>query len=134
MGPAIALAVLLLANSASADRLSEDNDETKVSGISSWLKDTEMAVRVNSDLALRAVVCRVPFMDFTVSAIIRATKIPRHHVLQAVAELQKIGLVKLNAESRGNGTIVPSSEDARKKMRRWVYRWCASDDECGVSR
>ena len=130
---AFTVAFLFATSPASGAHLSWDRTETDLARVSAWLKDIEKLARIIADPAKRAIVCRVPFFNFTPKAMIRATKLPQTRLMHAVNELEGMGLVTL-VEERGYLQVAPASEDARVKMRRWADNWCVSDDTCGLSR
>ena len=132
--PAMALAVLLSAGPADASSQNWDYHEVELARISAWLRDVELVARINSDPVLRTIVCRVPFSDITPDALYRATKLPPARVMQAVEELKGMGLVAFGINLRGREIITAANNEARKRMRRWSYRWCGTDDRCAVAR
>ena len=93
-----------------------------------------MIARVNSDPVLRTIVCRVSFSDIPPDALYRATKLPQARVMQAVEELKGMGLIAFGINLRGREAITAANSEARKRMRRWSYRWCGTDDRCAVAR
>ncbi len=91
-------------------------------------------LRVNSDPVMRTIICRVPFSDISPESLYRATKLPVPRIMQALKELQGMGLVIFDRNLNGRLVIAPASRYARSKMRRWSYDWCGGGDECGVTR
>ena len=134
MGFVLALAVLYTANIASAKSLPSDTKDVGLMAFSSWLNDVEMALQINTDPVLRSVVCRIPFMNFTPGTLAKATHLPRGRIMQAVSKLMDMGLAKMVAGDGGRPMVVPASDEIGQKLRRWVYDWCATDDECRVAR
>ena len=126
------LAALLATGMALAEE-SSGNNQDPLSKAKSWAINLEAAARIASDPVLRAIVCRVPFANFTIEAIMRATKIPGPRLKRAVQRLEALKLIDVVRE--GNVMrIVPANESARAKMREWANKWCTSDEECGVAR
>ncbi len=128
----LGLAAMFATGIALADE-SAGNDQDPLSKAKSWAINLEAATRIASDPVLRSIVCRVPFANFTIEAIMRATKIPGPRLKRAVQRLENMNLI--NVVRQGNVMrIVPANEKARAKMREWANKWCTSDDECGVAR
>ena len=134
LGYVLALAVLIAASSAGAKSLPSDQTDGGLGAFSTWLNDIELAARINTDPVLRAIVCRIPFMNFTAAALTKATRLSRTRIMHAVGDLMDMGLVKQVTGENGRTIIVPTSDEARQKLRRWVYDWCANDDTCEVDR
>lgn len=133
LSAALAVAILLATNPANGRDSYWDRSEIELARISAWLKDTNNFLRIIADPAKRAIVCRVPFFNFTPKAIVRATRLPQARLMRAAIDLEAMGLVSL-VEERGHLQFAPASEDARVKMRRWADNWCVNNDTCGVSR
>jgi hypothetical protein len=134
MGFVLALAVLYAANTASAKSLPSDTKDDGLVAFSSWLNDVELALQINTDPVLRSVVCRIPFTNFTPGTLAKATHLSRGRVMQAVSKLMDMGLVKIVSGDKGRPIVVPASDEIRQKLRRWVYDWCTTDNECEVAR
>ena len=100
--------------------------------ISSWLKDSQVFMRINADPVKRAIVCRVPFFNFTPEAMMRATNLTRERLMRAVRELEAMGLVRVVVEN-GREQVTVSSETVRARLRAWAKDWCSSDDKCETS-
>ncbi len=131
----IALAVFFaVAGAASARDMPWDEINPQAADVAGWLKQVETVVRIHSDPAQRAIVCRVPFTNLSITALVRATQIPRPQLMSAVTKLRHRGLIEVTKDDHGHQIIVPASETARKFMRKWAYDWCASDDACEVSK
>ncbi len=130
----IPIAVLLVVSSALADNVRRDKKKSEISDVSDWLKSVEAVVRAHSDPARRAIVCRVPFTDLSITALVAATKIPRLQIMMAVSALKAQGLVELSKNIHGHQVVIPANNHARDKMRKWAYDWCASDDACDVKK
>ena len=130
----IPIAVLLIVGSALADDVRKDTKKSEPNGLSDWLKSVESVVRVHSDPVRRAIVCRVPFTDLSITALVAATKIPRPQIMMAVSALKAQGLVDLSKNIHGHQVVIPANNHAREKMRKWAYDWCASDDACDVKK
>ena len=107
-------------------------DRSHLMGVKEWLEDVEAAVRIHSDPVKRAIVCRVPFTEVSITALVLATKIPRPRIMQAAADLERMGLVKIGNNITSQWIIQPASKHALYRMWRWARHWCASDEECGV--
>ena len=133
VGRIIAIAALLAASPAAGDDSPWDYDMNSMAGFKPRIKGAEMITRINSDRVLRAIVCRVPFTDISVRALIQATKLPGKRVMSGVRGLVDLGLVTVSQNETSNDVIKPKSEEARAKMRDWAYQWCSSDDKCGVA-
>ena len=128
----LGFATLLVTGMASAGESSVE-DKGPLGQAKSWALNVEAATRIASDPVLRSIVCRVPFANFTIEAIMRATKIPGPRLKRAVQRLEAMKLIEV--VRKGNVMrIVPANEGARAKMREWANKWCTSDDECGVAR
>ncbi len=130
----IGLAILLAVSSASAKDVPLKKTSPNLSGVAGWLKQVEGVVRIRSDPVRRAIVCRVPYMELSIPALVRATKIPKPKIMFAITSLKGMGLVDISNNPSGQWIIVPASPQAREKMRRWAEDWCVSDEECGVMR
>ncbi len=137
---AIALLVLLAATPADADprknapsKRQLKSETPLIEKIESWIIDLETVVRVNSDPVLRAIVCRVPFSNYSLDALTMGTKIPKDQFERAIDKLKRRGLIA-TSRNRGITMIFPASEDAREAMRRFAMDWCTPDGECGVER
>ena len=131
---AIAIVVLLATGTAFADGVRKGVKKSDPSGVKEWLKEVESVVQIHSDPVRRAIVCRVPFTDLSITALVQATKIPRPQIMMAVSTLRGLGLVDLSKNVHGNQVVIPASDKARQRMRRWAYDWCATDDACGVNK
>ena len=116
----IATALIFVAASAKGADSPEDSpwnyDMDPMAGFKAVVKDAEMIARINTDLVLRAIVCRVPFTDISVNALLKATKLPGPRVMRGVRELKNLGLVRV--EGTDEKTIKPASQEARKKMKK----------------
>ena len=129
----IGLLTLFVVGSAWAADSSWEDDRSPLGKAKAWARDVEAMARVHSDPVLRSIVCRVPYEDFTVEAIMRATKIPGPRLKRAVQLLERMGLVEV-VQNGNVMRLVPASEKAREKMRRWSEQWCVGDDACSVAR
>ena len=98
-----------------------------------WSRDFEMLFRVNADPVLRAIVCRVPFTNWSLDALAMGTDIPKDRFFDSMRLLDEMGLVT-HSERNGITIIRPASEFARVKMRKFAREWCTSDDTCGVKK
>ncbi len=145
LGPAIALIVLLAAGPARAEELPggylkqqieiETKEDITAKNIEAWIWDIDAIFRLNRDPVLRAIICRVPYMDFTIESIAWATKFSLTRIQSAVVELRNMGLVIAGDEHDGDMLIRPESTEARAIMRHWAEDWCdSSDAECAVAR
>ena len=128
----IATALILVAASAKGEESLWDYDMDPTAGFQAFVRDAEMITRINTDLVLRAIVCRVPFTDVTVDALLMATKLPGPRVMRGIRELEALGLIRVEGAGSDN-KIKPASQKAREKMKKWAYEWCVSDDKCGVA-
>ncbi len=139
----ILLAAFLGATAAGADDKADDKPEdpprhlgpdvSPFVGVDRWRKEIEAAARIRFDPVMRAVVCRVPFMDYTLEALMRATKLSEKEIKRAIRQLEVIQLV--TTFRKGGAThVAPADEEAREALRKWAQEWCASDDECGVAK
>ncbi len=131
---AIALAVLLASGPVTAETTSGDINESELVKIEAWMHEIALATRINADPVLRAIICRIPFQEFTLETIHRATGISRARLLRAVDELGALGLVRAIPIEGEFLRIEPRNGDVLKKMRAWAYDWCASDEHCEVTR
>ena len=100
MSAAFTVAILLATVPANGRHSVWDQNETELARISAWLKDIDILARITADPAKRAIVCRVPFFNFTPKAIVRGTNLPRVRLMRAAIELEAMGLVSL-VEERG---------------------------------
>ena len=130
----IALAVLLAAGTANAERSAWDHNEIGLAQVASWLRDVERGIWINSDPIMRAIVCRVPYGNFTPKTISMATNLSPQRIMLAIAELEAWGLIYIVGTERWEGLIVPASGKTREKLRGWSQGWCISDDSCEISR
>ncbi len=131
---AIALVTILAAAPAGAvDEYPRDDDAgSPAAGIKAWIDDARVTFRINSSPILRTIVCRVPFTDFTLESLAKATGIPKDRLAAGVNELVLMGLVRWR---RGEQNwIQPASEDARKKMLKSADDWCGSNESCEVGK
>ncbi len=139
----ILLAALLVPNGAGT--ASEDSsrhlagdvsaDDDAIPGNVDWrmLEMESLEEILIEDAAMRAVVCRVPFIDFTLKRLTRATKISQKKLKDAIEKLDVVGLVATSGKG-GAMRISPANEEARDKLRSLAREYCTSDDECGVAK
>ena len=126
-------ALLLVANGTNAQPYPWDEDAGLAETVLAWMKEVEAVVRARSDPVQRAIVCRVPYTDIVITALIQATNLSRPKIMHATSRLENMGLVKVSNNSSGQWTITPESEEAREKMKRWAESWCVGDDKCDVA-
>ena len=124
------VAVLLAAISANANDIVPSPDDKDPDSVASWLMEVEAIVRTRTDPVRRTIICRVPFTDISITALVQSTNIPRPNIMRAITRLETMGLVKVSNDAAGHFLIIPASEEARDKMRRWASDWCISEDEC----
>ena len=98
-----------------------------------WYRQKELTLRINLDPVLRTIVCRIAYADFSPRTLSWAIKATRKKTMSALAELERLELIKLMPSHDFEGVIAPASEQARERMRHWADEWCASDDKCDVS-
>ena len=79
---------------------------------------------------LRTIVCGIGYTNFSPKTFAKAIRASPNKIMDAVGDLERMGLVKLVPEFHYGGNIVPASEFARNKMRRWADAWCVGDDKC----
>ncbi len=135
---AIAIVFLLVAVPAEAEENPPSKRQPKseidsFKNIGEWADELETIFVVNSDPVMRAIVCRVPFENFSLEALMKATKVSEERLLRAIDELTRRGLIDSSDES-GTTMISPAGEMARDAMRRFAENWCGTGDECGVRR
>ena len=109
-----------------------DNDPRVAADVRSWLKEVETAVRIRSDPLLRTIVCRVPYADFTIGTLAKATGKPPIAIAIGASKLVDRGLVRLERDAAGNIKVVPNGDDARVRMRKWADDWCIGDENCSA--
>ena len=85
------------------------------------------------DPVMRAIVCRVPFFDFTIDALATATGLAQQRLAVTVNTLVQMGLLLWEKDDKGRMLITPRSKQARRFMAGWADDWCAGDDQCGVA-
>lgn len=95
-----------------------------------WLKETEMVFRIRLDPVLRAIVCRVPYTEISPNKLAWAIRATPNRMMEAIVELERMGLIKMEPPFKFDGNIVPASRHALDQMRRWAEEWCTSDDKC----
>ena len=98
-----------------------------------WARDFDMLFRVNADPVLRAIVCRVPFTNWSLDALAMGTGIPKNRFYDGMRLLDEMGLV---THTYKNDIIMirPANEYARVRMRKFARKWCTNEDACGVER
>ena len=99
-----------------------------------WLEAAEISLHINSDPVMRAVVCRVPLVNFTLDAMMTATGLSRERLVLALNMLTNMGLVAWEPNAQGDHVIRPASDEAREAMLSWADYWCVGDDQCGVGK
>lgn len=99
-----------------------------------WLDAAQISLAINSDPVLRTIVCRVPFLDFTLEAMVTATGLSRERLVLAINVLKEMGLITLELGNGGRPVIRPASEEARDAMLSWSDYWCVGDDQCDVAK
>lgn len=124
---------LIYPNSASAEDTVWDHAERDLAKIGAWLKDAEIALRINTDPILRAIVCRLGFHRISVGAISRATGVNKKRLMDGVRELMALGLVNVSDVGGNYDLLEPADRVAETKLRRWAYDWCTSEDQCEVA-
>ncbi len=107
-------------------------DQDSLATAGRMLREVEMAFQLNSDPVLRTIVCRIPFTNFTLKAMVLATGIPKDLITHAVQQLSEMDLVHWAYDDNGKIFIVPASEEARIMMISWANRWCSSEEACAV--
>ncbi len=126
----VAMVFVLVVFSARAEEASWNHGDSGPERLSAWLGDVGAVLRLNADPVMRTIVCRLPYTDFSASAMVRATRIPLPRLMRAAYELQDMGLVAVDHEGE-IARLRPASKRARAKMRDWAFTWCAGDDSCG---
>lgn len=96
------------------------------------VKSVHFALRVNSDPVLRTIVCRIPYTNFTLDTLARATRINSERIASALGELVVMGLVTLRTEPQGDVVVTPASESAQSLMREAAEKWCNGSDDCDL--
>jgi len=99
-----------------------------------WLDAAQISLAINSDPVLRTIVCRVPFLNFTLEAMVTATGLSRERLVLAINVLKELGLVTWEPNNGGHRLIKPASDEARDAMLSWSDYWCVGDDQCGVEK
>ena len=112
---------------------SDSNDGKEDHGSVGWIKDQEMMFRINVDPVLRTIVCRIAYTEISPKILSKAVRTAPGKLMGAIIELERMGLVKRDPQHRFDANIVPASNSAREKMRRWADAWCTSDDKCDVA-
>lgn len=130
----IALVVSLGIGSANAETTSWERSEISLAEVAAWVRKFEFAMRINTDPVLRAIVCRIPYAHFTPKTLTMAIANSPERVLHALRILEGRSLIMIVGAERWDGLIVPTSEEARQKMRDFAQRWCRDDDECAALR
>ena len=138
---AFALAAFLVVNPAGAKEKSKqlksesaaDPLAITIEEMGTWARDFEMLFRVNADPVLRAIVCRVPFTNWSLDALAMGTGIPKNRFFDGMRLLDEMGLV---THTYKNGIIMirPATEFARVRMRKFAREWCTNEDACSVKR
>ncbi len=131
---AISLAVLIAANAVSAQPYPWDTDPKTAATVHAWIKEVQAVIGIRLDPLLKTIVCRVPYTNFTMDSLAKATGVTKVTLAHAVSELVDKGLIGLDHDADGTMLIVPANERAREKMRKWAENWCTSDESCGVQR
>ena len=104
-----------------------------LSKIHPWAKEKVALTGINLDPVLRAIVCRVPFTNWSLDALMLGTKISRERFERGAGLLEGIGLITIY---RANGITLlkPASNKIRAEMRKWAYEWCTSEERCEIGR
>ncbi len=131
---AIVIAILLASGPAKTDGRSLEPDVATRMYFEAWVRDANLAFRINSDPVVRTIVCRIPFTVFTLEAMALATGIPKHRIAHAVNKLKTMDLANWGLDKDGNIVIVPQSASVRREMIRWTDHWCTGDDQCEIGR
>ena len=134
-----ALIPLVVALTAGAKELKKKSDpepnpfSITIDEMENWARDFELLFRVNPDPVLRAIICRVPFTNWSLDALAMGTGIDKVRFFDGMRLLDEMGLV---THTHKNGIIMirPANEFARVRMRKFAREWCTNDNECGVKR
>ncbi len=138
----IAIAILLAMVPALADDKNPWNindkypwkyDKSILQEASAWLKTKEFTYMMSVAPVMRTIVCRVPFINFTVDALATATGLTPDRLMFSVNKLVSMDLLVLAKDGNGNTFIIPKSQQARHFMRSWSDDWCTGDDQCGAA-
>ena len=101
--------------------------------IEKWTKELETILKVNTDPVLRAIICRVAFTDYSLSALMMGSNIPADRFKRALTQLEHGGFIKTS--TTGDVTMVaPANPDAKDALRRFAMSYCSTGGECGVRR
>ena len=139
----ISIAILLAVGPAFADDKNPWNindkypwnyDKSILQEASAWLKTSEFSSMMLVDPVMRTIVCRVPFMNFTIDALATATGLIPERLTVSVNKLVTMKLLVLAKDGNGNTLIIPKSQQARHFMKTWADDWCVGDDQCGTAR
>ena len=129
----LAVCALIGAHSVHAGEVPWDHWPGGLPALVAWVEDVQAMMRIGADPVMRAIVCRVPYTDVTVGAIVRATRIPTPRLMRAAHQLRNMGLIALEGVGLDQ-RIRPASESTRARMREWAYHACATDDGCRAPR
>ena len=130
---ATCLALLLMANAASA----KPNPWNKVAGLPetvlAWMKEAEAVVQARYDPIKRTIICRVSNADIVITELIQETNVSESRMMHAITRLKERRWVRVSDNAGGQGTITPATEEAREKMKRWAPYFCR-DEKSDIAR